>query len=110
MKCKYCQTYYDAPDRRLTKTGDKVIFSERFCRTAGEYKAGDNKACDRFSLANSFWCNKEDNWLNIQVCINRQNNGYCSPRCKQGKEILSASRRKTVNGLKRRTSNTLVTA
>lgn len=92
MKCQYCDHFYKAQDRRLQKQNDKVIYSERYCRLNQAYVTGDNKICDDFIITKSFWCNKEENWLDIIVCIHRQNKGYC--KCRQGKEVIKTARRR----------------
>ena len=102
MKCRYCTTFYAASDRKKVFITEEKFLIERFCRVKIKYVFGEDTSCPDFSLAKTFWCDKDNMWLDVVVCIHRQNTQRC--KCTQGRDILGASRRKegTVNNLVRR--------
>jgi len=66
--CRYCKTYHEASIRR----GNKDQAHERLCRT--KYVSADSKACGQFTPAKSFWCEKNQYWVDVNVCVFRRDN------------------------------------
>jgi len=97
MKCQYCTAFQKAVDRKLVKQNDKTVYSERFCDIKTKYITGDNSICDMFSVSKNFWCNTDNAWLDVSVCLHRQNKGQC--KCKQGKDLIQSARRRSTNGI-----------
>lgn len=66
--CKYCKTYREASIRK----GNKDQLHERLCRT--KYVSADSTICKQFTPAKSFWCEKNQYWVDLNVCIFRRDN------------------------------------
>ena len=83
-RCGYCITYNGISGYKLGEWG--II--EKLCPVLKENVTKNTEACDKFELAKYFWCVKCENWLEIIVCISRQNKKKdgCA-RCKQGKIV-----------------------
>ena len=83
-RCTYCIVYNSISNYTIGERG--VI--EKLCPVLKENVTKNTEACDKFELAKYFWCVKCENWLEIIVCISRQNKKKegCQ-RCRQGKII-----------------------
>ena len=77
VTCHYCKMYYESKNRVKKFEGKTPVYT-RLCEKTGEYKRSNNKICDEFVLAPSFWCKRNGYWLSPSQCMNRD----CE-RCKQ---------------------------
>lgn len=87
--CKYCLFFYKSVER----TGTEAEGHKRFCRAADDWMEVYDDACVHFTPVEIFWCDKNQYWLKISVCIHRRKNtdkydkyAKCS-RCNQRKII-----------------------
>lgn len=84
MQCKYCSTYQCSSIRTN---------GTRFCVIALKMMEGKDKICDRFSLADIFYCAKNECQLSVPICLARQDKDdpTCS-RCRQKSIIWDIKR------------------
>lgn len=66
--CKYCKTFYRSPVFR----GEKL--HQRRCKTTGKLVQAKNKACPEFILSPLFFCERNAEWVKIEICLNRRKN------------------------------------
>lgn len=92
MSCRYCthwinadrNGYLDQENEDGTKK-QRIAEGVRKCLISQSDVDRKTIACDDFVLHKSFWCNKGEHFLDIIVCISRQNKrqeGCCF--CRQG--------------------------
>ena len=85
--CHYCQTYQTVDDKlRRTQHRNGRKYHYRFCKKIGGEVQADTEPCEEFHPAKFFWCEKDENWMFIVACLNRN----C--RCHQKEEVLDAVR------------------
>jgi len=83
-RCGYCITYNGISGYKLGEWG--II--EKLCPVLKENVTKNTEACDKFELTKYFWCVKDQGWVPVVGCINRQEKRKegCQ-RCRQGKLI-----------------------
>ena len=82
MKCIYCNFYQLSPTR--------INNEDRFCNHVQKIIEGKWEICeDGFEPYPFFWCNRNEQRLDMAICVNRQNKGMqeCN-KCRQKDEIL----------------------
>ena len=84
MQCIYCSTYQNS----TVRTGD----NNRFCKVTSKMTEC-GKFCEDFHVADLFWCDKTGCWINIPICVSRQNRKCqeCT-NCRQKKTIWDIKR------------------
>lgn len=93
MKCSYCETFRESDKRTFEMRGEKRV-PMRYCPSIRKFVYGEDKSCDNFKMYHIIWCNKNSQWLQREVCINRQKEKFekCH-KCKQGKEVAELIRK-----------------
>ena len=86
MKCHYCSTYQQStirPDNNGT----------RFCIPQRKMVENDDKICENYQMAETFWCDNTNCWVNFPMCVARQNKEHpdCN-HCRQKKDVWDAKR------------------
>lgn len=101
--CKYCEIFRTSPLFR----GEKDI--QRRCRIINKLVRIDSKACKHFIATSKFFCEKNSEWIDIKVCLNRRKNNVnwskrigCKNCCQFTKEIIFHYPQKSKRKLKRR--------
>lgn len=84
MKCRYCSTYQQSTIRPNNGT--------RFCMSKRGMTEPD-ETCDRYQIADIFWCDKTNCWIDFPICTSRQSKELpeCT-HCPQKKHIWDAKR------------------
>ena len=83
MECQYCESYQSGVVRHrntIVEDGEKKI-AMRMCDTANCVMDARDKVCEEFEVASKFWCNKDQNWLYMTICIARQQKRYSGCAC-----------------------------
>lgn len=75
MKCKYCIHWQEVNPDLITmiKISNTKTVSERYCRTVGKRKQGDDDACKNIKVAKYFYCDTRGDRPSIVICLYRQN-------------------------------------
>ena len=101
-QCKYCASYRESTIR---------LKEERFCKHLGKNVAPNWPVCDAFELANTFWCVRNSQWLDVAVCKNRRMNQWkeikdwdACRKCSQWKEFTPQTRSRNEGEPKKRRS------
>jgi hypothetical protein len=85
MICTYCRKFQESELRENLRDGKgKVIHQTRYCPTKDDMMEGKSQKCENFAPVPTFWCNFNDQWLDIKCCYKRQEIKYegCG-KCRQ---------------------------
>ena len=93
MYCKICQEWLSAKHRKKDDDGNKT----RSCIKTHTLVPANQLACDKFEIAQTFWCTNSACFLAKEICINSvQTKNECK-ECRIGLFVLRRSR---INGRK----------
>jgi hypothetical protein len=92
LTCKYCKYWHNSSKRSVDVYG-KYNTQTRKCKVKNDYVGEKDVACDKFVLAEFIFCDRDSNWMKVEVCINRVKTKVCSKSCKHYKVI-----KETFNG------------
>jgi hypothetical protein len=83
--CGYCKYFREADSKsaNVEAEGSKTVHSRK-CVLKKETVRDNDPACENFELYQYFWCDRDNSWLDVRVCMGRLEKGICV-RCKQGK-------------------------
>lgn len=89
MFCKYCENWLLASKRRVEiGISEGKVTKFRFCQLKKMEVTASTKACGKFTLSKYFWCSRNSNRINVNVCFHRQKmREEGCVRCKQGREV-----------------------
>jgi hypothetical protein len=93
MYCQICSEWALAKSRKRDENGNTT----RFCSTIKNFVPLNQLSCNKFNLADRFWCSKLQHFVDTKVCINsiqNKNKEECNG-CRIG---LFNLRRKRLNG------------
>ena len=89
--CGYCQFFYLSEDKEMIEAQRgriKRYVQHRECSVTKSKVNKDTEACKKFQRAKYFWCKRENNWINMDVCLHRRKiEQEGCVRCRQGKYI-----------------------
>jgi hypothetical protein len=101
--CKYCKAFYHSEVFKK----DQII--QRRCKTINKLVQIESKACSEFVLNPLFFCEKNTEWIKIEVCFDRRKNHTSwskrigCKKCRQfTKEIIFHYHKESKRKLKRR--------
>jgi len=75
--CEYCLTFQNS---KVNKSESEI---KRFCKIIRDFVKLNNKACNKFILSKTFYCNKHNHRISYDVCIDRRERKYCLKNCRQ---------------------------
>lgn len=82
MFCRYCMKFHLSELREnLRNSQGKLIHQTRYCPSADDMKQSKDPSCEHFSSVTTFWCDNNDQWLDLVVCRAKQRK-EC-PECKK---------------------------
>lgn len=92
--CEYCDTFQKSRVRNIEKSkSGQVAVHTRFCSFKGEHVDVHGEPCYDFHPHPYIWCRKNQEFVHILACLNRQRKeDPCSKKCKQKKEVKDAIR------------------
>ena len=101
MICRYC-IHFQHAKWRINPDGDdlpdgkkkKDVPQLRHCHHVNKYIKDTREKCEVFEPNKTFWCQINDNWMNVDACIHRRNSGLdddCQ-NCKQYLIIIDLKR------------------
>ena len=64
--CKYCVPFYRSTVRKDRSPHYKI------CKDTGAEINSTSEACKRFQLHDTFFCDINQHWVTIEMCLNRQ--------------------------------------
>lgn len=87
MVCNYCVSFLESKE--------KVDKNTRYCSTKRLYVFKKKIKCAHFVASKTFWCNKNQYWLDLTACAIRQaeKREGCI-KCTQGKVVTDICRSK----------------
>lgn len=82
MVCEYCKTYHDSSVR--------PDVNKRFCHRLQRIVSEHGATCDDFEESGIFWCKKNGEWIDFNICANRtkKDSVFCRS-CHQRKDVLA---------------------
>lgn len=84
MQCGFCATFHN------TDSDDRFSNGDRYCPAVKKTVIDKDAICKGFVLNKFFWCVQSGYWLDIPVCMARQEKESegCG-RCKQGEMVYN---------------------
>ncbi len=103
MICRYCKKFQDSELREnMRNAKGKIINQTRYCPTKDDMIEEKHPKCESFFPVIAFWCEYNEQWLDVKSCYNRQKKGTMGcPRCRQ-KELINQIEEKPILLRKRR--------
>lgn len=114
MPCRYCRDFVES-DMRLTpknSDGEKSKYEpvKRRCAFQGKFVTADTEECDQFKTSNNFWCDKLQQCMDIDACMNSRKKKLrrqCKT-CSQYYDVLDALRMRSRDTRSEKPTPTLI--
>lgn len=93
MSCFYCNTFQMAKIvQEVKEDGKRISSGKKFCSETRKMITGKNEMCEHFTPTSHFWCDKNEQRINIPTCQVKQKRDGCGRRCRQ-KPIIQEIRK-----------------
>lgn len=92
--CRYCKTFQESKQKNEPKNDDTPK-GRRVCSTHKKWVSEVEEMCEEFISYSNFWCDKLQQCMDIDSCLNRVKNKLhkkCRKSCAQYGDVLDVMR------------------